>query len=154
MLFQKFLKLSSCFFFSFSWFDWVISTSLSSKSLSHSSTSSNLLTWFLQVYHSLQVIVFFSIDWFFFMFSPFLLRFSLCSFISLLSLASIFMNITLNSLSGRSLITILFSSFSEALSCCIVWNIFLCLLIFPNFLCWFLYVRIRCLSWFVKNSFL
>lgn len=97
MLFQKFLKLSSCFF-SFSRFDWVISTSLSSKSLSHSSTSSNLLTWFLQVYHSLQIIVFFSIDWFFFMFSPFLLRFSLCSFVSLLSLARIFMNITLNSL--------------------------------------------------------
>ena len=52
--------------------------------------------------------------------------------ILLLSLVSIVLTITFNSLSGRLLISILFSSFSEVLSCSFNWNIFFVFLVLPN----------------------
>lgn len=65
----------------------------------------------------------------FFLFSP-LLRFSLCSSILLLSSESIFMIITLNSFSGRSLNSLIYS-FSKDLPY-FIWNIFLYPLILPD----------------------
>lgn len=41
------------------------------------------------------------------------------------------MTITLNSLSGRLLLSILLMSFSGVWSCSLVWNVFFCLLILP-----------------------
>ena len=59
------------------------------------------------------------------------------------------MTITLNSLSDRLLISVLFSSFPEVLSCSFDWNIFFCLLILPNSLC--LFLCIRCISYLSQS---
>ena len=48
--------------------------------------------------------------------------------------------ITLNSLSGKFLISVSFSSFSEVLSYSFIWKVFLCLLILLYFLRLFLYI--------------
>lgn len=51
------------------------------------------------------------------------------------------MAITLDHLLGRLLISLLFSSFSEVLSCSFDWTMFLCILILPSSLYLFLCVR-------------
>ena len=51
------------------------------------------------------------------------------------------LTIILSFLSGRLIISVLFSSFSVVLSCSFDRNIFLCFLILPNFLCLFLYIK-------------
>lgn len=66
----------------------------------------------------------------------FFLKFSLSSSI-LLSSVSSFMSIYLNSLSGRLLLSIQFSSFPGILSCSFVWKVFLCLLILPLYVCFY-----------------
>ncbi|XP_070355916.1 sodium-dependent phosphate transporter 2 isoform X3 [Equus asinus] len=70
-----------------------------------------------------------------------LLMSSLCSSSLLPISVSILMSFCLNSLSGRSLISVSFSLFSGALSCSLAWNVFLCLLIMPLFLCLHLCIR-------------
>ena len=78
---------------------------------------------------SVFFILFFSYDWFFLMFSTSLLKASLCSSI-LLSLVSIFMTISLNSLSSKLLVcfnrfvlefhfVLLFRTYPSASSCCL-----------------------------------
>lgn len=75
------------------------------------------------------------------------MKFSLRSAILLPSLVSILMNITLNSLSGKSLNSIHWYIFSAVLYyILLIWNIFLCLFI----LCDFLYL----LQWIRQNSYL
>ena len=61
-----------------------------------------------------------------------LLKFSLCSFISLPTAVSLFMTMTSDSLSCRSLIFLLLMSFSEVLSCSSYWTILLCIFILPK----------------------
>ena len=61
-----------------------------------------------------------------------LLKFSLCSFISLPTAVSLFMTMALDSLSYRSLTFLLLMSFSEVLSHSFVWNMFLSFLILLN----------------------
>ena len=101
MLSQRSLKLS--FFknlFFFCCFDWVISNILSSSSLMHSSLLPHLLL--IPSYEFFNsVVVFFSSDWLFFIFSNSLLKFSLCSSILFLSSVSFLIAIALNSLSGK-----------------------------------------------------
>lgn len=58
-----------------------------------------------------------------------LLKFSLCSFISLPTAVSLFMTMALDSLSYRSLTFLQLMSFSEVLSHFFVWNMFLSFLI-------------------------
>ena len=104
----------------------------------------------------ISIIVFWSSSWFFFLFSTFLLTFSLCSSILLMSSVSIFISVTLNCFSGK-LIWIIFAFIprfiSETLSYSLLWNIFFCLLIYPNFLCLFLCVRwITYVSWSWRSS--
>ena len=67
-----------------------------------------------------------------------LLKFSLCSFISLSTTVSLFMTMTSDSLSCRSLIFLLLMSFSEVLSCSFVWNMFLSFLILLNSACFYI----------------
>ena len=110
---------------------WVIFIALSSSSLIHPSTSSGqLLNPSSIVFSSVITSV-----WYFLIFSIALLKFLLCSFIILPSLVGIFMIITLNYLSGRLLIFISLMSFAGDLSCSLVWNVFLCLLILSDYLC-------------------
>ena len=80
----------------------------------------------------ITVIVFFSFDWFYFIFSCLLLKFPLCSFILFPNSGSILIINALNSLSSK-LFHYLF--LSGVFSCSFTWNKFLCLLILLNFLC-------------------
>ena len=120
-LFLLFLVLR---LFSFCCLDWVISILISSQLLIHSSVSSNLLL----ILSSVLFISFFSYDWFFLIFSTSLFKVSLSSSI-LLSLVSIFMTISLNSLSSKLLVCFnrfflefhfvhLFRTYPSASSCC------------------------------------
>ena len=93
----------------------MISTTLCSGSLFHSSLSSNLLSisssvFFIQLSHSTALVHSF------FIFPSSLLKFSLWSSILLTRSVIIFMTIILNYLSSRLLISISFGSFSEVLS--------------------------------------
>lgn len=108
---------------------------LSSSLLIHSSTLSSLLLNPSSVFQ-------FSCNFCFILSYIFsLLKCSLYSSILSLNSVSVFMTITLNYLSGRLLISILVSSFSEVLSCSSNWNVFPCLFILHNALCLFLCVR-------------
>ena len=63
-------------------------------------------------------------------FSYFILE--VCNFKFLQNSVSISITMTLNSLSGRLLTSVSLRSFSEILSYYFIWNILLCLLIFPD----------------------
>jgi len=109
MLFHKSFKLS--LFTSSRYFYGMNSTALSWSSLSLSFTSSSLL---LNAYIGNFAQIFISVisAWYFFiLIFSFLLKFSLCLCIVLLSLVSRFMTIILNLLSGKSSTFILFWGF-------------------------------------------
>lgn len=107
----RYLHLKNFFFISL--LVWVSSIVLSSSLLIYFSASSNLLLNSFRVFFSSAI----TYIWSFLEFSISLLKFSLCLSILLLSSVSIFITITLNSLSRRLFIFILFSSFSGVLFC-------------------------------------
>ena len=72
----------------------------------------------------------------------FLLKFLLHASIFLLSSVSIFMIITLDSLSDRLLISILFRSYFEFLPCSFAWNIILWLVILSESVCFYVLARL------------
>ena len=118
---------------------------LSLRSLIYSSTSYSLLFNPVSVFFFFfsSAITFFrsvtSVSYFLIFLS--LSYSSHCVHPSSLVFVSIFMTITLNSLSGRLLISISLGSFSKVLACFFIWNIFLCLPILLNALCLFLCLR-------------
>ena len=117
MLLHRSFKLYSIFLilFSFCFSDWVISTPLSSRSLIHSSASSNFLLIPSSVF-LISVSIFFCFDCFFFVFYLFVeVPTELLHYFQ--SLMSIFMTITLNSLYGKLLISFFLVLSSEVLSC-------------------------------------
>ena len=125
VLFQKSLKLSSFLkiIFSFYYSNSVISTTLPSRLLIHFSATSTLLLITSSVFYYFSYCIF-QFCLVLFIFSISLLEFSLSSSILPPSLVSIFITITLNSLSGKLLISILFSSFSQVLSCSFIQKVF------------------------------
>ena len=113
MLLHRSFKLYSIFLilFSFCFSDWVISTPLSSRSLIHSSASSNFLLIPSSVF-LISVSIFFCFDCFFFVFYLFVeVPTELLHYFQ--SLMSIFMTITLNVSSAKLFTCIMFISFSE-----------------------------------------
>ena len=107
ILSHKTLKVSPIFFFIFFIF---MPHSVSSKYLSLSSQicsflSSSLLLNTSSLFFS-SITIFFSFMISVYIYCLFFLEFSFCSYIALLTLVSIFMTIILNSLSGKSLISI------------------------------------------------
>ncbi|KAF6327521.1 hypothetical protein mRhiFer1_008242 [Rhinolophus ferrumequinum] len=135
MLSQRSLRPSSLFFilFSFCCSVWVISATLSSKSLIRSSASSSLLvipsSEFL-----ISVIVFFSSNWFFVMISTSFFMFSLSSFVmistsffmSSLSSLNILITSVLNSVSERLVTSASFGSSCGSFFCSFIWDVYLC----------------------------
>ena len=109
----------------------MISTVLSSSSLIHFSVSSNLLFIPSRVFFNFSYCIP-QLYWVFFIFSNFMFKFLQCSSILLARLLSIFIIVTLNSLSDRLPVSILLSSTFAVLSCSFICNIFLCCLIVPN----------------------
>ena len=109
---QTSLKVSSLFIFSFCCSVWVNSVVLSYSSLIHSSASFSVL---------LNLSCIFQCSYTFCLVLSYIfclvVEVLICSPILLQISASIFMTIILNSLSGSLLISVLFSSFSEVLSC-------------------------------------
>lgn len=102
------------------------------------SASSNLLFF-------IYFIVVFNSDWLFFILSLCWSSLSLYTLSS--SLVGIFITIIMNSLSGRFLNSILFTSFSDVLSCSFVWRVVLCLSFYFIFL-------VSLFLWNRQNSYL
>ena len=109
----------------------MISAVLSSSSLIYFSVSSNLLFIPSRVFLNFSYCIL-QLYWVFFLFSNFMFKFLLCSSTLLPRLLSIFMIVTLSSLSDRLPVSILLSSTFAVLSCSFICNIFLCCLIVPN----------------------
>ena len=105
MLSHRSLKLSS-FFKNLFFFDWVFSIILSSRLLMRASVSPSLRNSVPSSVFFISVTVFFSFDWFFYIFSSSLLKFSLCSSILFPSSISILITIALNYLSGKLFISL------------------------------------------------
>ncbi|XP_064442103.1 WW domain-binding protein 4 isoform X1 [Mirounga angustirostris] len=106
------------------------------RSVIHSSAPSSLLFIPFNVL-LVSYIEFFISVWFFFMFSISLLRVSLRCATLFSSPVTIFMMMTLSSLSG--VLSVLFSSLAVILSCPLIWDIFICLFISSNSLCLFFF---------------
>ena len=110
---------------------WLLSITLSSRSLIYSSASSILLLISSSVFlislivPSLLCCFFISV-----------LRVSLISWILFWSPVSILMIIVFNSLSGMLLISLTLRSLAVTLFCSFIWDKFLCLLILSASLCW------------------
>lgn len=141
MLSHLSFRLSSLkkIFFSFCCSLWVISTSLSSRLLIHSSFSLNLLlipstVFFPFSYCILQLCNF---CMYFLLFSISLLKFSLCSS----SLVSIFKIIILNSLSGRLVTSVSLRSFFLRFHLVLLFETHSCVSSFCLTLCLFLCIR-------------
>ena len=118
----------------------MISTILSSRSLMHSSVSSNLLLNSSSIFF-ISVIVLFSSDLFYLYFLVLCWSSNCVPLLFSFSSVRIFMIIILNSLSGKFLISVSLGFFLEfylSLSFFVIWNIFLCLFLFCDFL-WCLY---------------
>ena len=107
----------------------MISIILSFESVMHSSVSSSLLLIPSSVFF-ISVIVFLISDWFYFIFSSSVLKFSLCSLILFPSSVSILITNALNSLYGTLFI---FVSLHFSGSCSYIGNKFLCLRILFTF---------------------
>ena len=136
MLSNKSLKLSSLFkILSFCWSVCMSSTALSSRSVNRSSGSSNLLLNPTNVFFS-------SYSWaLLFPFGTFLYFLSFCwcphcSSILCPSWVTIFMTVSLNSFSGRWLMSVSLRHFSQVQSLSFIWKLFLCSLILLDSLRW------------------
>ena len=135
ILSQRSLKLISFIylFFAFCFSVWVISTILSSMSFMHYSVSPNLLLIPSSVFF-ITVIVFFSSDWLFFIFSKSLLKFSLCSSISSW-VWWVFLWPLLWTLCQVNYLSPFHRVYFWGFIFSFIWNLFLCLLILFDFLC-------------------
>ena len=135
VLSPRFLKPSSFlkthFFFSFCCLVWLITTTLSSWLLICSSISSSLLLIFFSFYSIVYFIVFSSSVCFFFIFSNSIGILTVFIHSSTKFLEQLYHHF-LEFMLDRLLVSILFSSFSEVMSCSFVWDLFLYLLTLPS----------------------